>query len=535
MTWAMHMKMPEEIEQKREVTIDDPKCGHVVLKLIGPSMWGEIYQCLSTSSVYRLIPMRDIPTPEQRGETSKLKDNPRQSQIAPVTNTFRASVGGIEHFCVHYDVFPNYYWQDVIDNDPTMDCLAVCFKVLSSLPYWWGKGMQKFFPMPADVIFVSETPFILQLPVRFLPNPGIDSLFDIPIRVLYLPPELLAGQVSKIGGRSVDMFALGITLLRCLYHLEPFADAETHLRRAATGVLPSDTFVHSRLPYWSRLVPQLVQKLDTVKTLVDVDVTQRVSLSPTELVSFLKDSSSFLAPEVAAQQMIDTNQFELAHSFLQEVEVDEELPNILLMHARLMESQLKRPVEAIDLYERAIKLQVNNLDAYTEQLTLLGEYCSTVLEQRSNSNSAISLESAKSWIAQTARRNFSVIPVSLRPEYVEAAGRIYLGLGLFTETVQLVYGYIVQGDKFHWWEFSLCFIYTEALLFEGKFPLLEVSNFLSNIEINLAKVQSENRLSSEELELYREKAARLRELIKTEGLHKTATPLEQKCTESGMP
>src|SRR5262249_6886780 len=125
-----------------------------------------------------------------------------------------------------------------------------------ALPSWWDNLSSPLFPMPSEIAYTNDcSPVLLALPHLRTPGisdwqtPNVDAVFAEPQRGMYMAPELVCARDGTSGER-LDLYALGVSMMQCVYKISPADKAETTLFRAASGTAFAQSKLKSSLPFW---------------------------------------------------------------------------------------------------------------------------------------------------------------------------------------------------------------------------------------------------------------------------------------------
>jgi tetratricopeptide (TPR) repeat protein len=220
--------------------------------------------------------------------------------------------------------------------------------------------------LPAEIVVGKGAVNMLMQPPR---APTVAGVFEEPVRAYFLPPEVVRG--SRAGDqRATTAFVLGMIALSCFFRLAPPAPAVA-LGRAATGSLFDPEVKSSTLPYWLANLSFVKEAFADVARLVSCDPKARSSSDAGMLADSLERAGRFADPLVAADALRYNGRPRDALALLQGALVLGEDCDLLMRAGDLAVAYLDRPLEAVDLFERAIAVDPRRWQAYDAQLRIL--------------------------------------------------------------------------------------------------------------------------------------------------------------------
>ena len=473
---------------------------------VGASAWGGVYREETGSYLYRLIPIDDIRDAEKREATHRQIGEPRRRLIAPIVDSAQRTLNGQGFYYVRYEVRPDVIWQDVVRDQPLRARLEYGVQVLRALPYWWETLYEGFLPMPADICFLKKDPFILALPA-FLGFPRLESLFAVAERILYLAPEVLRGQPTATGKKGLDLYAVGAALMQGLYGLRTELKADGLLPISATGRLFTAKNLERRLPLWVDKAERVNEILATVQAVVDPDAGRRSGLNPLNIAKAIEERLKFFDPNSVAAELREKGQAGKAYSLLQDVYLENPTSELYALGGEIAQDDLKRPLEAVQLYERAIKKDAGNIAAKRAQLRIL-------LRKETLALLALQIEqrlSISEKLDEMIDRDFKGIPVLEQKGLVVDTARYFNWRRKHEQAAKLLYNFLFEGSTFLWWEFPKTLAYAESLI--GMERLEESSEFLAGIKTKLMKVRDERRMDPQKIHEYAKEYSRLEAML----------------------
>lgn len=506
MIWRKLLTMPEnKTKPEKNLVLDVLNRGSKPFDLIGPSMWGHIYQCRESGLFCLVIPIEIVKDPAIRQECFETCKSPlRRAQMAPLIEARQEETV----FYIFYELNSEKSFLDIIRYEDSVQRLKAAANVLESLPYWWScqEGMNRL--MPADICFIGNEPWLLPNPSKILrkSRPPLQTLFEVPDRIFYLAPEMFYSDEDHIFSRSVDTYACGIAALQCIFNYTGQKSAEDMLTRLVTGTLWTMPALAPRLPFWSQNLDQVRQFQKTIFTLIEWDPRNRSAVDQKAISKNMHQFSDFLDPLTAAETLRKNGEPQAAFSLLQNALMEETDFRFYFMAAEIAEHDLKDPLEAVEMYNRAIAEKPNEVNALKHQLKLLisDEFQGHVRKEMKSGTVSQRTD-------EMIFRDFYGIPVKERKELVPAVGSYFNWRGLFQKAADLLYPYMFDGKIFLWWEFELCLSYTESLIGLKRFQ--EADDFLQNTGKNLGKIQDEKRMLPNKVAVYGRRVTHLKHLL----------------------
>jgi tetratricopeptide (TPR) repeat protein len=499
MSWKMSIKTADAAPPiKLELVPDNQP---EMISLVGPGAHGWVYRSLTYPCYYRLLPIDTAPL-QRRDEIRKWIGKTPSDSVAPITHARQHNVGS-GYFYVRYEVAGEPTLADVLTNPDPGVRLRHTIAVLTALPAWWQTLYSPLLPLPADIVFTCDgKPLLLALP-SWRPL-DVEAIFAAPERALYLAPELARG-CSGVDGESVDRYAFGVALLRCFHELPPVGDAASLLLRVVNGTALTPDKLKSELPFWLNNLPALRQTLSVVYLMIARDPSARRAVDLTELAHHLEYFLKRLDPAVAAADLRSTGHSFAAFSLLQEVLLTHTSYELLLLVGEIAAQDLQRPLEAIDLFERAIAQDPQRSEAYAAQFTIAVKS----MDLGALRNIIKTDAAAAHRIDARVRRDFQQLPTAQQHDAeVEAAYAQYLLWRVqIDEAVNFIYPRLFDGQKYMWWKFGLNLSYAAALLAQKQLP--EARQQLDIIKGGLFKARQNQTVSASELQLHGETLAEL--------------------------
>ncbi len=449
--------------------------------LVGPSGDGWVYR--AGAAFYRLLPAQAAPL-ARRHPIHQWVGRPAPAGVAALTGTGWVEGDG-RYFVVRYHVAGAGGHADgdctladaLLDPSPCrrLDAAVEALRALAGWWEWWrgleqpgGKG--PLLPLPADVVLVRGGPACL-LPLPFWRLPGPAEVFAEPARGYYLAPELVRGTARprSNGGwerwENIDRYALGVALTRCFYQLPPANDPATVLRRVAGGAALDSPALWADLPFWMARARGAAEAREIVALLVHPDPAKRAGLAPRAVADRLADCRRRMEPRAAAEELTNVGNAAEAFALLQDVLQGGESYDLLVQAARVAARHLGRPLQAIDLLERAIARDGERPDAYEEQLRLL------VVADRQRPLVALieSHAGAGRQLDDKVLRDFDRLPEPAREELEVGVADYLLWRERYDVAAGFIYPRIVAEGQGLWWKVGMNLDYARALTRLGQF------------------------------------------------------------------
>jgi len=361
----------EQIPERIELEWNNGK--RDMLNLLGPSFWGANYYSERFNSCYRLLSYKQMCNEKREFIRGWIK-RPKIDAIAPIVDEGYTLVNAEPLYFIHYEIEAYKTWADIID-DPEIDFYArleFAISILDEFSTWRtlvNDELNKFLlPMPEDIIFVNSTPYLLAMPSWGQQN--IEALFSIPSRCIPLPPEYVRGCNSKDSGRKIDIYAIGIAILQCLYTITETDCAELLLKRIANGSLTSPHYCKSRLPSWLEKVPLCQNMIARVRLMTSPD-NIRGSADPHGLAKELKGFRRILTPESIVKSLIDSCSYDDALLLIEKIPIEQRSCKLIQLNSKLIEKYINQSLDAIKTLEQAISQHQDNVFTYQKELEII--------------------------------------------------------------------------------------------------------------------------------------------------------------------
>jgi len=477
------------------------------LEYVGTSIWGLIYKDKSGSSYYRIIPIDEIRDAEKRATIHKEVEKPRRRLLAPIVEAEQRVIDGNVYYIIRYEISPETDWKKLSKTGNPEVVFSFAERICRTLPLWWKMLREGLLPTPSDIVFVKGDPYLLYIP-EFLGYPGISSLFSNTTRILYLAPEILRSQDSIIRGKNLDIYALGVILLECFYSHKMTKNPDILLQRAASGSLFEREKMDTRLPFWTENVDKIQSLEKLFRRSIDPEIKVRSRIDPDELADSIKDSLPHFNPLKSVDVLRRNGKADKAYSLIQDIFLSTTSSELLIQAGRLAKDDLKRPLEAVRFFERAIQKSPNATEAFRNQLELLLDktvLAGLILQSETRHRLTEKLDDMI-W------RDFYGLPVVEQKKHVENCARYYIGRKKFQNAAKLIYNFLFEGKtKFLWWEFGKTLLYAETMIGMNRHE--EAESFLEDIKNKLIDVRDTGKMLQEEVHMYGGELSRLRTML----------------------
>jgi hypothetical protein len=427
---------------------------------VGVGRRGTVYRAPARRRCYRLIPRAEL-SADHRDELTRWQDQPGRSGLAPVVfagaDGDQRRLGGRWYQVVCYETAARRSLADALaDFEPARRVDAVVTALLA-LPRWWeslGPGM---LPMPADIVLTDAGPQLLPLPCWG--SPSFSELLAGPERVLHLAPCVARGQAEM--GRAEDLFSLAIAALRC-FGTSPETDPERLLHRVACAVAPSGERLEGRLPVWMRRVGAIRAALDELRELTSPAAATKPGGDGDVawLARRLQRARDAMDPVTAVQSLRDAGEPGQALSLARAIVVDDPRYDVLVLAANIAYKDAGAPLEALTLLDRAVQVDPDRVEAYEEQISVIGDLWTSVLALLTD---AID-DSFTRRLDTTIQTAFRRLPQSLRGNHAPAMVGHLIRQGKLREANAFAHQWLYDGDRLMWWKFDLMLAYATTFL-----------------------------------------------------------------------
>ena len=429
---------------------------------VGPSLWGSVWRAADSSAFYRVLPIDQVSGPA-RQEIRGWVDTPVRPGIARVVEAGQRAED--RTYVIRYQVQAARPLTDQLDEATPLARLDAAIALLTAFPGWAAAVGDGFLPSPADIVLTADgLPCLLPMPAR--PGPDVRTVLAEPVLAWHLAPELLRGRAAG-SPEAADRYALGMTAMRLFGQPEQCFAAEL-LLRVATGTALQVPGLHSSLPFWMQRLDMRRRLQAGIEKLLDQDPAVRVAVDLQALTTHLAGLREWTEPRRAVIRLRGADRHADAYAVLLDalLEVDEPY-ELLLDGAELAVDALGRPIEAVDLLERAITRHPDRPAAYERQIyVLLGILGTGELDLAPHAARRDSSTGAR--LDDLVERDFERLP----PEHQNAVelqvARHLLRRGRYEQALQLIHPRLSKDGAWRWWRFGLNIAYATALLQVGR-------------------------------------------------------------------
>ena len=473
--------------------------GRKSVKKIGPGFWGSIYRPEKEPFCYRLIPIEKVRSIECREAIKHLIGQPRLRGIAPVIDVFQSDISGKGHLIIQYEIITPDFWIDIIKHRDAKVNLLFFIEILKILPFWWSQLGQGIVPLPSEIVFSDNTPFILQFPLSELP--AIGNFLDENERAEYLAPEyfrMIKG-ARLVNGRNLDIYALGVAIHNGL-HLETEQTRDNdYIKKMVNGSFPELRPNQKKLPPWCEKIVQIRSIYNYVNQLMSRDIKFRSYYDPDKLSSMIEENIKYFDPATAIGKFREEGKSEMAYGIIKEI-----LATDLSYDNLIMASEIARDLnlvfEAIEHLEEAINKFPGAIDksAYIKQLELLIRQTPEFILESVIKKKTQLFEKIEGMID----RDYEILSFDTQEEFVEEVIKFFLMMGKYNRAALLLYPHLYDASKtFLWWKFERTIAYSGCLV--GQERIEDAKKLISGIKEKLKKVESEDRLHPELIKNHR--------------------------------
>jgi tetratricopeptide (TPR) repeat protein len=469
------------------------------LELVGPSFWGAVYRSQEDGTLHRLVPAERA-TLERRRAVREWTGQPGLAPIVAATQ-LPSGVG----YLVRYGVRAERTMADLLDEpDPRIRLEGVA-RLLEAFAGWADALGDWWLPMPADVAFAADNaPCLLPMPDRW--KPAVAELFEEPHRAWHLAPELIRGH-PVVTAEAVDRDALGMLVFRCFFRLPP-TDSGEILLQVATGAASELQHAASSLPFWMQRLPAAPKLRAAAGDLLVADPAGRCRVDLQRLADRLADLLPWTDPLRAVVRLRRSGRLADAYLVLHDALLTSESQELLLLGARLA-GELGRPLEAVDLLERAVVAEPTR-EALEAQLQLLVAPSMVGPAARAAGGGGARHLDDLLW------RDFHALAASDQQRYEVDVAEHLQRRGRFAEASRFIYPRLFDGSTWLWWKFDLNFAYVETLMALGQ--LKDAAELLREMKPGFQKVLDNRTMNERELGPYRQRLAALREDLRRQGV-----------------
>jgi hypothetical protein len=444
------------------------------LRLVGPSFWGSVYRSVEDDTLHRLVPIEHVPA-ENRRAVQHWIDRLRHPGLAPIVAATQLPTG--QGYLLRYGVrgVPTLLDLLALQPDPR-DRLECAARLLEASQGWTEALGHGWLPMPVDIVFpAGDLPWLLPMPARWTPD--VHEVFAEPSRAWYLAPELVRGRPGL--PEAADRYALGTVVLGCFAEL-PSADPGELLLRVASGTALAAEHTASSLPFWLGRQDAAGRLRNAVHELLLPDPAARCQVDLTELADRLATLLPWTEPTRAIVRLQAAGRLPDAYLLLQDALLVAETYELLLLGARLA-AELRRPLDAIDLLERAIGKDRDRPEAYEEQFRLLAAV-EGVLGDVARAARADVLEP----LGDLLLRDFQHLPAEEQAATELLVAEHLLNTGRFQDAARFIHPRLFESATWLWWKFGMNIAYARAIGLAGQ--VQEAEELLDQVEEGFDKV-----------------------------------------------
>jgi len=442
------------------------------LAACGPTFAGRVYRSIDQPRCYRLIPQADAPI-QRRAAVEQWANMAAPGGFAAPTAHWVDAAMGV--FVVQYDL-PDLRCSlaEVLadaDLDLTVRVSHVA-QALDWLHYWVQSLDAPIFLTPGDIVFgLNGDIRLLAMPRWRLPD--VAAVLEAPVLARYLAPEFVCSRLDMPWGpaawQNLAQFAIGAMLVESFHRVPEPTNAAIALEYAAGGWREWGRG-ESLLTYWQGQLAASRDALACAERLMQADPVERCRCDPNASAALLRDCVGRINPVTAVAEVKSREGERSAFELVQNILLDDESYDLLMLAGGLA-SQINRPLEAIDFYERAIAAEPHRSDAYRAQFDLINtaqRYYGTLDTLFTTSIDAASL------LCQKMVRNFERLPHDDQRERQISMARFLVWYGdqmnaAYPQAIAFIYPRLVDEDGApKWWEFELNLAYAEALIGAGR-------------------------------------------------------------------
>lgn len=460
------------------------------LTQVGPSLWGSVWRSRDAPDFYRVLPIDQVAGPA-RQQIRGWVDQPARRGVARIAEAGQRPED--RSFVIRYQLPATRSLTEHLEQATPRARLDCAVALLTVFPDWAAMVGDGFLPSPADVVLATDgLPCLLPMPSP--PPPDIRTVLAEPELAWQLAPELVRGRPA--GSPEADRYALGMLALRLFGWPEPCQAAEL-LQRVATGTALQRPGLRSPLPFWMQRL-DMPQRLQAgIEQLLDRDPAARLAVDLGSLAAQLAELRDWTEPRRAVVRLRGANRHALAYLVVQDALLEEDEPYELLMDgAELAAEVLGRPLEAVDLLERAISLHPDRPTAYERQLYLLfqvlatGELALGTAGSRADGATGARLD-------DLVERDFERLPPGHQRAVELRVARHLLWRGRFQRVLELMHPRLLHDGTWQWWRFGLNLAYATALMRVGRIE--DAAAMAVRIRERLAQARADRALPPAEI------------------------------------
>ncbi|MEV1077563.1 hypothetical protein AB0I98_04810 [Streptomyces sp. NPDC050211] len=455
----------------------------------GVGWWGSVYRAPRRRRWYRLIPAEEI-SGEQRADLVAWQTRPRRRELVPVVSGERGEqrqVGGHWFQVVSYETDARRSLADALGDPEPADRVAAVAAVLRVYPDWRRAIGTGLVPLPADIVLTEDRgPLLLPLPPWGAPPLGL--LFGEPARIAHLAPEAARGRLPL--DRDPGLYALVVAARRCFENL-PEDEPGRLLQRAACAAVFTD---EERLPSWMRRVEPVRAVRDRLRELTGPGAANPGSEEAGRLADALDAARRAMDPVTAVRTLRTTANPRMAVGLAHAALVDRADYGLLLLAAEIAREDLREPLEALSLLERAVQADPRRPEAYAAQLSIIGGLWSVLQGRLAQAAAGSFMERLNA----TARTAFQRLPEDQQREYAHEMARCLIGQGAYAEANAHVHTWLHDSGKtLMWWRFDLMLDYAETFLLLGR--RADAAKVAEQVRAGLRRMRDNREMSADEI------------------------------------
>ncbi|TYK43650.1 tetratricopeptide repeat protein [Actinomadura decatromicini] len=475
---------------------------------VGVGRCGTLYRAPERQRCYRLIPRAEL-SADHRDELKRWQGLPRRPGLAPVVaagaDGDQQHLGGRWYQVVCYETRGRRSLADAFADPVPANRVDAVIVALRAVTRWWSSLGPGMMPMPADIVLTDSGTQLLPLPSWGVPS--LTELMTGPERVLHLAPNLARGQAEV--GRAEDLYTLAVAALRCFGTI-PDAGPERLLHRAACAVAPSGERLDGRLPGWMRRVGPIRSVLDELCELTSpaAMAERRGDDDVAWLVGRLERARDAMDPVTAVRSLRDADEPQEALSLARTILVDDPHYDVLVLAAAIAYQDAGSPLEALTLLDRAVQTDPERLEAYAEQMSIIGDLWTTVLTLLSE---AIDDSFARR-LDTTLQTAFHHLPQAERRAHAATMAGHLIRQGKLREANSFAHQWLHGEDGLMWWRIDLMIVYGTTFLLLDR--VNEAAQIAEVIRKGLRRVTVNKSMDAATIGLYGRLLAQFEEEIR---------------------
>jgi hypothetical protein len=427
--------------------------------------------------------MADVPRLDQRRGISDRQTLARIPTVAPIVGTSEPRICEQSCFDVCFEAPGTLTLKDILADDDHAKRLRHVAAVLRQLPGWWARFGAGFVPMPADIVFENEQPFLMGIPSLGW-WPRFESLIESNARLSFLAPEIVRGNSHLVLERNLDIYACGMAALFSLYHVPMPGSPWELLEQAAANLISEGQLMISRLPFWMERAKPHEQACRLIRAALSPDPRLRGEVDTIRIAEALERLAQYVDPTRIVRDLRASGAAEPALHMVTDICLHENRQDILILGAEIAGQDLGRPIEAIEFYERALGRGPGPTGLMSAQLKLLLENVPTVfIESLLGKDAGVGNR-----LDGIAWRDFHALPMAEKRHYADGAGVYFLVRRKYHQAATILYAHIYDESTFLWWEIERSLLYVAALLGLGEVD--GAGTFLDGVRQSLTRLHA---------------------------------------------